>query len=166
MRLRSPLAAAVLALAVSSAPAAAAAPTLFPSDRLTVRDLRQATGKRVNLAVRNCSARPNDCDELRLLNRLDGFDLDPRMIGLGRTIDLKKVTARTAYVQRVAGGPRIGLDRLVFSPRRHALYGHPSVQLREATRYRLVVGSALTGTAARTTFTTLSATIALRRMRA
>lgn len=167
VRLRLTLAATVLGMAAASAPTATAAPTLFPSDRLTVKDSRQATGKRVNLPVTGCKQRPTDCDELRLINRLDGFDLDPRVeLDLGRRIDPKRVTRRAAYLQKVAGGPRIGLERLVYSPRRKVLYGHPSMQLEEATRYRLVVAAPLTGeAAARTTFTTLSATSGLRRMR-
>ncbi len=105
MRLRLTLAATVLGMAAASAPTATAAPTLFPSDRLTVKDSRQATGKRVNLPVTDCKQRPTDCDELRLINRLDGFDLDPRVeLDLGRRIDPKRVTRRAAYLRKVAGG--------------------------------------------------------------
>ena len=167
MRLRLPLAAAALVLAFGAAPAQAAAPTLFPSDRLTVPDGSQLTGKRVKLPLPDCGARPSDCNEIRLLNELDGFDIDPRIaIGFGRVIDVEKVTPETAFVQRVAGGPRIGLRRLVFSPARNTLFGSPAAQLAEGTEYRLVVTPALSGTGAETTFTTLSATATLAKMRA
>ena len=49
-----------------------AAPSLFPSDALTVRDAGQITGKRLNLPFPDCQLRRSDCEDLRLLNRLDG----------------------------------------------------------------------------------------------
>ncbi|MDP9384476.1 MAG: hypothetical protein M3P50_04465, partial [Actinomycetota bacterium] len=167
MRSRLSLTAAALALAFGAAPAHAAAPTLFPSDRLTVADGAQLTGKRVNLPLPDCGARPSDCNEIRLLNELDGFDLDPRVsVGFGRPIDVRKVTPETVYLQAVAGGPRIGLGRLVFSPARNTLFGQPVSQLAEGTEYRLVVTPALSGEGAETTFTTMSATANLAKMRA
>jgi len=166
MRFRLPTAAAVLTFAAAAGPAHAAAPTLFPSDRLTVADPAQLTGKRVNLPKPDCAARPSDCNDVALINQLDGFDVDPRIeIGLGRPIDVAKVTADTVYLQAVAGGEHIGLNRLVFSPARTTLFGAPTKQLRETTAYRLVVTAALTGTAAQTTFTTQSTSAGLLRMR-
>jgi len=163
--MRALLLAAVLLLA-GAAPARAAAPTLFPSDRLTVPDAAQLTGKRVNLPLPDCGARPSDCNDVRLLNELDGFDVDPRVaIGFGKPIDVARVTPETVYVQPTAGGERIGLARLVFSPARNTLYGQPAAQLREGTEYRLVVTPAVSGEGAETTFTTLSATAGLRQMR-
>ena len=160
------LLATVLVLLTGAAPAQAAPPTLFPSDRLTVADPAQLTGKRVNLPLPDCTARPSDCNDLRLLNELDGFDLDPRVaIGFGEPIDVAKVTPDTVHLQATKGGPRIGLARLVFSPARNELYGQPASQLAEGTEYRLVVTPALSGEGAETTFTTLSATTQLRQMR-
>ena len=160
--------AALCALSILLAlPAAAqAAPSLFPSDRLTVADGRQLTGKRLALPLPDCSARPSDCDDVRLLNQLDGFDLDPRIeIGFGQSIDLSRVTPESVYLQPAGGGDRIPLNRLVFSPARHTLYGHPRTQLAERTTYRLVVTDAICGQAASTTFTTMSATAGLEQMR-
>ena len=78
-RTRTSLAAFLLAAALLGVPTAAqAAPSLFPSDSLTVKDGRQLTGERLALPLPDCSARPSDCDDTRLLNELDGFDLDPR----------------------------------------------------------------------------------------
>lgn len=154
------------------APAASAAerppaPTLFPSDRLTVRDPAQITGRRVHLRMPNCARRASDCNDVRLINRLDGFDLDPRVsVGFGRRIVLSRVSARTLYIQRVRGGARIGLNRLVVGPGGRVLYGQPTEFLRERTRYRLVVSPRISGRGASTTFTTMSATLGLERMRA
>ena len=158
---------AIAALTALAAPAHAAPPTLFPSDALTVADPAQRTGKRLNLPLPDCGARPSDCDELRLLNELDGFDLDPRIeIGFGRPIDVARVTPDTVFLVPAAGGERIGLSRLVFSPARNVLYGQPARQLAEATADRLVVTAAVSGEGAEATFTTMSATEPLRQMRA
>ena len=166
---RDPHTAAALCLsaALLGLPAAAqAAPSLFPSDALTVKDGRQLTGMRLALPLPDCSARPSDCDDTRLLNELDGFDLDPRIeIGFGQPIDLSRVTAETVYLQPFAGGARIPLDRLVWSPARNTLYGHPRTQLAERTTYRIVVTDAICGQAATTTFTTMSAIAGLEQMR-
>ena len=67
------------------------------SDPLAVTDGRQLTGKRLALPLPDCSARPSDCDDMRLLNQLDGFDLYHRQIeiGFGQPIDLSRVTRET-----------------------------------------------------------------------
>src|SRR4051794_15558014 len=156
------------ALVLGACPAArAAAPELSPSDSLTVADPAQLTGKRVNLPKPDCGARPSDCNEIDLVNQLDGFDLDPRVeVRFGAPIDVKKVTPDTVYVERADGaGGRIGLNRLVWSPARNALYGAPSALLDESITYRLVVTDALSGQGASTTFTTMTATEPLQQMR-
>ena len=153
-------------VALALAPAALAAPPkLFPTDALTVPDPRQITGKRIDLPLPDCAARPSDCNDIRILNRLDGFDVDPRIeVVFGKQIDVSRVSRETLYLEK--DGRRIGLTRLVWSPARRALYGQPEEQLEEASTYRLVVGEAFTGEGASTTFTTMSATDALQKMRA
>ncbi len=165
--IRTPLAALCLSAALLGLPAAAqAAPSLFPSDRLTVGDDRQLTGKRLALPLPDCSARRSECDDTRLLNQLDGFDLDPRIeIGFGQPIDLARVNGDSVYLQPSGGGERIPLNRLVWSPARNTLYGHPRTQLAERTTYRIVVTEAICGQAATTSFTTMSATAGLEQMR-
>ena len=167
MRLARPFA--LLLLLALLVPTSAAADVLgvFPNDRLTRKDSRQVTGLRVALPLRNCRARPSDCNERRLVNQLDGFDIDPRIaIRFDRPIDVAKVTPSSLYVQRVRGGPRIGVNRIVWSPARNALYAQPVVLLEESTRYRIVVGRALGGRRVGRRFTTMTATAPLRRMRA
>lgn len=155
---------ALLAIAPAGTRAAAPTPTLFPSDRLTVADSGQLTGKRVRLPLPDCAARPSDCDDIRLLNQLDGFDLDPRVaISFGVDIDVGKVTRDTLYLQK--GEERIGLNRLVWSPARRTLYGQPERLLEEGATYRLVVTPAISGRGASASFTTMSATDPLQRMR-
>ncbi|HWB71356.1 MAG TPA: hypothetical protein VG452_03995, partial [Egibacteraceae bacterium] len=170
-RLRAACAAgmACVALATSS-PCAAAADTppgrvTFPSDALTVADARQATGRRVNLPLPDCAVWRSYCDELRLVNELDGFDLDPRV-----TVRLEAPPAEPAtldtllgsdtfFLQPAGGTQRIALNRLVYDPDAATVYAHPARQLREATTYRIVyAGGGRTSTA---TFTTMSASAGL-----
>jgi hypothetical protein len=47
----------------------------FPSDRFTVPDSSHNTGLRVNLPKPDCSVRPSDCQDLDVINTLDGFNL-------------------------------------------------------------------------------------------
>jgi hypothetical protein len=135
---------------------------------LTVPDSTQLTGKRVNLSPpANCAANKSDCDEITLINRLDGFDLDPRVaIGFAGAIDIGEVTDSSIYVQRSAGGPAIGLNRLVWDPATNTLFGHPKEQLAAGTEYRVVVTGGVNGQAGTGTFTTMSATAGLNKMQA
>ena len=53
------------------------APTtaLIPSDWFTVPDHTQITRRRVNLPLPDCSAQASDCEDLAVINALDGFNL-------------------------------------------------------------------------------------------
>src|SRR5215510_7814879 len=51
----------------------------FPSNRFTVPDAGQLTGRHVNLPKPDCAARPSDCEDIDVLNTLDGFNLQPRL---------------------------------------------------------------------------------------
>lgn len=160
--------AALLAPGLAAAARRAPTPGIFPSNRLTVRDHAQLTGRRIDIRPTNCRRRPSDCEDVRLLDQLDGFDLDPRVtIRFGRSIDLRRVTGRTLYLTRGRGRTRerFGLNRIVWDRGRHTLYGQPTRFLSERTTYRIVVSRSISGRGASTTFTTMSATSALDRMR-
>ena len=51
----------------------------FPSDWFTVPDASHNTRRRVNLPLPNCAVRPSDCEDLKVINTLDGFSADPRL---------------------------------------------------------------------------------------
>src|SRR4051812_1695237 len=52
---------------------------VFPSNRFTVADHRQMTGRRVEMPLpKHCTVKNSSiCSSTRLLNTLDGFDLQP-----------------------------------------------------------------------------------------
>src|SRR5215212_6194006 len=89
--------------------------TILPDDALTVADANQLTGRRMALPLPDCTARPSDCDEIRLVNTLDGWDLDPRVeVHFSGPVDIGRVTASTFYLERVGSPDRVGLNRLVW----------------------------------------------------
>ena len=51
----------------------------FPSDQFTVPDTNQLTGRRVALQKPDCARQPSDCDDIEILNTLDGFSMQPRI---------------------------------------------------------------------------------------
>lgn len=176
-------AAVVLPLAVTTSSAVADVPvsvragstpdtTVMPNDRFTVADSRQLTGRRIQLPVPACTdATRSICDGTKLLNTLDGFDLQPRVaIPFTAPIRLSSVTAGTVYVDGPGGRTR--LIQLVWDPATNTLYGTTEAFLREQGHYAVVVTRGVLGSAGRPVaagvrvpFTTLSATTQLDRIR-
>jgi hypothetical protein len=144
----------------------------FPSDRFTVPDSAQLTGRRVALPVPTCTAQTRStCEAMNLLNTLDGFDLQPRVfLPFSGDIDVATVTPATVYVE--GGGKKVGLQQLTFDPATHVLAGTTREQLAEQTSYVLVVTRSVRDKAGqplreqvRTPFTTMSGTTELDRIR-
>jgi len=133
------------AVAAPTQTTVAQAVSVFPSDDLTVRDRTQLTGRRVNLPLPDCAARPTDCNTVRLLNHLDGFDLDPRLaLRFAAPVDPAAIAAATV-VEQLGGsrdGARTGVDRVVYDAATNTVYAHPAQQLSPGTTYRLRVGNA------------------------
>ncbi len=136
---------------------------LFPTDALTVADSGQLTGRRMNLPMPDCMVMVSRCDDIALLNTLDGFDLLPRVaIKLDQEpgADLDALfTSDVVGVRPAAGGDIIGLSRLVYDPATRILYGEPVEQLQEATAYDVAFAGQTTR------FTTLAASAGLAQMR-
>ena len=51
----------------------------FPTDRFTVPDFTQRTFRRVKLPKPDCAVRPSDCEDIDVINTLDGFNTQPRI---------------------------------------------------------------------------------------
>src|SRR5204862_5645338 len=105
----------------------------------TVADRRQVSGRRVDLPVPRCTTRTSStCDAVHLLNRLDGFDIRPRVyVPFSGAIDVRTVGPKTVYVH--GAGVHAGLIEVVFDPATHILEGTVDRQLAENTRYTIVV---------------------------
>ncbi len=127
----------------AGAAGAAEVQALFPSDRQTVPDPRQSTGRRVALALPDCGTDAAGCDEIRLVNELDGFSVNPRVaMRFSGPVALDSVTKSSVFILPLAPEPfasPIGLDQLVWDGASHTLYARPERALLQARRYALVL---------------------------
>jgi hypothetical protein len=126
---------------------------IFPDDAFSVRDPSQATGRRVNFrkgidyptvkgVLRSgcTSATYSICDSFTQLNKLDGFDLQPRVVvPFTGSIQLGSVRDSNFFISTASGKFASGLRQLTFDPVTHTLAGIGDKFLREGTRYRIHV---------------------------
>jgi hypothetical protein len=121
--------------------------TLFPSNLFTVLDVRQNTLRRVNLPRPDCAAQPVACQDIDVLNTLDGFSVQPRLsIPFSGPIDVSSVTSDTVFVISLgstlgAGSflDRIGINQVVWDPETNTLHAQTDEILEPHTRYALIV---------------------------
>jgi hypothetical protein len=147
----------------------------FPADAFTVPDSNQVTGRRVNLPTADCAATGQSlCDDLALINQLDGFDIRPRVtLPFTGTVDLTTVTPTSVHIDG-AGGFTTGLVQITQDRTSGTVSGYPDKYLAQDTTYDLVVGSgikasdgtAVAGTPSSTSFTTMTTTGVLDKVRA
>lgn len=120
----------------------------FPSDLFTVADPSHNTGLRVNLPLPDCEQRPSDCEDLAVINTLDGFNLQPRLsIPFSSPIDVATVTSDTVFLVRLGsalpggnpGGQVIGINQVVWDPATNTLHAESDEFLDQHTSYGLIV---------------------------
>ena len=119
----------------------------FPSDRFTVRDFTQNTFRRVQLPLPDCTARPSDCNDIRVLNTLDGFSTQPRItIPFTGNLDLSTVNSNNIFLINLgdtltlAGfGQRVGINQTVWDPATKTLAFESDQLLAEHSRYVVIV---------------------------
>src|SRR5205809_1246798 len=118
----------------------------FPCDRFTVFDHDKNTGLRVNLPKPDCGVRPSDCDDIKVINTLDGFNLQPRLsIPFSGPIDVSSGSSGTVFLVRlgdVHGGRSrhvVGINQVVWDPATNTLHAESDEFLDQHTRYLLVV---------------------------
>ena len=71
----------------------------LPTDIFTVRDSRQLTGRRVAYPYPDCTVRPSDCDDLAVVNTLDGWGVQSRVsIPFSGDIDLASISSHAVFV--------------------------------------------------------------------
>jgi hypothetical protein len=129
--------------------------SIFPSNRYTVADTTQNTRVRVNLPKPNCTVRPSDCADVDLLNTLDGFSSQPRItIPFTADINYYSVNSDTVFLYSLGDtlgggsvGETIGITQIVWDPETKTLAFKPISQLREHTRYMVVVTDGVTDAA-------------------
>jgi len=123
----------------------------FPSDIFTVADDRQITGRRVNLsAPSDCVANASDCNEVTMINELDGFSTTPLLrIPFDGDIDPGSVNSDSVYLVFLGDASRrhIGINQVVWDPPSHMLHAQTEETLNEHARYALVVTNRVRDTA-------------------
>jgi hypothetical protein len=119
----------------------------FPSDRHTVRDWSNQTFRRVNLPTPDCATRVSDCQDIAVINTLDGFSTQPRItVPFTGAIDPASVTSDTVFllnlgdVQTGQGfGTRVGINQRLWDPATNTLVFESDELLQEHSRYVLIV---------------------------
>jgi fermentation-respiration switch protein FrsA (DUF1100 family) len=123
--------------------------TLFPSDLFTVRDRAQLTGRRIHLPIPDCVAAASDCLEIDLLNKLDGFNLQPRIdLPFSGPIDPATVTSANLFMvllneegsEHGRRQPRevVGINQVIWDPATNTLHAKADQHLRQQSRYLLI----------------------------
>src|SRR5262249_54238234 len=102
------------------------------------------TGRRIHLPLVNCREAPSTCDEIKLLNTLDGWSVNPRMtLAFTGRIALDSIERRSAFVLPLGDDKSdpMSLVRLVWDAESTTLYARPERTLHQGRPYALVVTS-------------------------
>jgi hypothetical protein len=131
----------------------------FPSDVFTVADPRHNTGRRVNLPYPACSVRVSDCEDLDVINTLDGFGLQTRLsIPFDGPIDVNTATGDTVFLINLGStlhrdghrpGTVVGINQIVWDVFTQTLHVESDELLAQHTRYALIVTNGLRDTSGR-----------------
>jgi Bacterial Ig-like domain len=119
----------------------------FPSNRFSVREWSNKSLRRVNLPLPNCAVQVSDCQDIAVINTLDGFSTQPRItVPFTGAIDPASVTSDTVYllnlgdVQTGRGlGTRVGINQRLWDPATNTMVFESDELLQEHTRYVLIV---------------------------
>jgi hypothetical protein len=119
----------------------------FPSNRFTVFDGSNRTLRRVNLPKPDCDVRPSDCNDIDVVNMLDGFSTQPRItVPFSGDIDPATVSSSTVYLVNLGdtlsfqgSGQKVGINQVVWDPATKTLAFESDELLNEHSRYLLVV---------------------------
>ncbi|TFZ00109.1 Ig-like domain-containing protein [Ramlibacter humi] len=119
----------------------------FPSNRFTVFDGTQNTLRRVNLPKPDCSVRVSDCQDIDVINTLDGFSTQPRItVPFTGDIDPATVNSDTVFLVNLGDtltlgglGDKVGINQVVWDPATRTLVFQSDQLLQQHSRYLLVV---------------------------
>ncbi len=112
----------------------------FPSDRYTEPDATQLTGVRVDLPKPNCAVFPSDCQDIDVLNELDGFNVQPRIsIPFTAAIDPASATSDSIFLVKLSDGEVTGINQVIWNPASATLHVESDQLLDQYATYLLVV---------------------------
>lgn len=124
----------------------------FPSDRHTVPDRAQNTRRRVSLPPPSatCAVSISECEDLAVINELDGFNLQPRLsVPFSGPIEPSTVTSDTVFLVSLGStvpgqdsmpwGTKVGIDQVVWDTFTNTLHVESDELLAQHTRFALIV---------------------------
>jgi hypothetical protein len=120
----------------------------FPTNWFTVPDRTQNTGRRVNLPLPDCKVYVSDCEDIAVLNTLDGFNIQPRLsVPFDGPIDVNSVTSSSVFFVSLGGtldhhdhgGQVVGINQVVWDVATTTLHVESDELLAQHTRYALIV---------------------------
>ena len=119
----------------------------FPSNRYVVFDGTQNTLKRVNLPKPDCAVRVSDCQDIDVINTLDGFSTQPRItVPFTGDIDPSTVSSDTIFLVNLGDtltlhgfGDRVGINQILWDPATKTLVFESDRLLQQHSRYLLVI---------------------------
>jgi hypothetical protein len=119
----------------------------FPSNRYTVFDGSQNTLRRVHLPKPDCAVRVSDCQDIDVINTLDGFSTQPRItVPLTGDIDVSTVNSDNIFLVNLGDtftlrgfGERVGINQVLWDPPTKTLVFESDQLLQQHSRYLLVI---------------------------
>jgi hypothetical protein len=126
----------------------------FPTNWFTVSDRSNLTNRRVNLPLPDCKVFVSDCEDLNVINELDGFNLQPRLsIPFDGPIDVHSVNSQDVLLinlgdtvdGREHGDHVVGINQVVWDPDMNALHVRSEQLLDQHSRYALIMTNGLRG---------------------
>jgi dienelactone hydrolase len=119
----------------------------FPSDILTVHDEDQKTHLRVDLPASNANcdfwSSPAVCSNIALLNQLDGFSVNPRlMVCFSAAVDPKTLVSGIS-ITPLDSGPAVGINQIIFDPPSNCAFAKPNEILNQQSRYLMTVTNSI-----------------------
>jgi hypothetical protein len=127
----------------------------FPSDIFTVEDFSHVTGRRLAYPYPDCTLQRSDCDDLAVVNTLDGWGLQTRVsIPFAGDIDPSSVSSESIFVVRLGHAPsgtpeRIGINQSVWDVATQTLHFEVDQLLEQHVRYAVIVTDKLRDTLGR-----------------
>ncbi len=122
----------------------------FPSDSFTVPDNTNKTHRRVSLPLPDCEVQVSNCEDIFVLNELDGFNLQPRLsVPFSGPIDVNTVTSETVFLVSLGiigpgeddmpWGTLVGINQVVWDTSSNTLHVESDELLAQHTRFALIV---------------------------
>ncbi len=115
----------------------------YPTNALTIKSDIQKTGLQVNLplpAACTVVSASADCINKQLLNQLDGFSVNPRiMVCFSGPVDVTTLPKGISITAVDRDEPSIAINQVLFDPAGMCAYAKPDQVLDQRTRYLMVV---------------------------